>query len=78
MSHHLSGWRTSDPITIGCPIFATVLSWLRWGIFAAAAGCSNPGVKLLDLEDLDKVAAAVVIPLKKPKPNPKRERFCNR
>jgi DNA gyrase subunit A len=41
-----------------------------------AAGRSTQGVKLLDLEPQDKVAAAVVIPQKKPKPNPKRERFC--
>jgi DNA gyrase subunit A len=38
-----------------------------------AAGRSTQGVKLLDLEPQDKVAAAVVIPQKKPKPNPKRE-----
>ncbi len=38
---------------------------------------SAQGVKLLDLEDQDKVAAAVVISPKKPKPNPKRERFCS-
>ncbi len=42
-----------------------------------AAGRGTQGVKLLDLEDQDKVAAAVVIPQKKPKPNPKRERCCN-
>jgi DNA gyrase subunit A len=30
------------------------------------------GVKLLDLEDQDKVAVAVVIPQKKPKFNPKK------
>ena len=34
-------------------------------------GRSTHGVKLLDLEDLDKVAA-VVIPQNSPKPNPKR------
>ncbi len=42
-----------------------------------AAGRSTQGVKLLDLEAEDKVAAAVVIHRKKPKPNPKRERFCS-
>ncbi len=34
---HLDGWPTSDSTTTsGCPIFATVLSSLRWVIFAAA------------------------------------------
>jgi DNA gyrase subunit A len=42
-----------------------------------AAGRSTSGVNLLDLEPQDKVAAAVVIPQKKPKPNPKRERSCS-
>jgi DNA gyrase/topoisomerase IV subunit A len=42
-----------------------------------SAGRSTSGVKLLDLDSDDKVAAAVVIPSKKPKPNPKRERFCS-
>ena len=42
-----------------------------------AAGRSTHAVKLLDLEPQDKVAAAVVIPQKKSKPNPKRECYCN-
>ena len=42
-----------------------------------AASRSTQGVKLLDLEPQDKVAAAVVIPQKKPKPNPKRVRSCS-
>jgi hypothetical protein len=39
-----------------------------------SVGRSTQGVKLLDLEPKDKVAATVVIPPKKPKPNPKLER----
>jgi DNA gyrase subunit A len=42
-----------------------------------AAGRSTQGVKLLDLEPQDKVAAAVVIPQKKPKPSPQDELSCN-
>jgi DNA gyrase subunit A len=41
-----------------------------------AAGRSTQGVKLIDLKPQDKVAAAVVIPPEKRKPNPKRELFC--
>jgi DNA gyrase subunit A len=41
-----------------------------------SAGRSTLSVKLLDLKPQDKVAAAVVIPPEKRKPNPKRELFC--
>ena len=38
---------------------------------------STSGVKLLNLDTDDKVAAAVVIPQKTPRSNPRTARFCN-
>jgi DNA gyrase/topoisomerase IV subunit A len=42
-----------------------------------SAGRSTSGVKLLDLDPDDKVAAAMAISPKTPKPNPKTARCCN-
>jgi DNA gyrase subunit A len=42
-----------------------------------AAGRSTSGVKLLNLDEGDKVAAAMTIPPKTPNPKPKTAPFCS-